>query len=142
MKIQGIYSIRNVLNNKVYIGSSKDIVSRWRNHKYEASRNKYNYPLYNAIRKYGIDNFEFNLIEKVADVTLLNSIETSWISYYDAANSEKGYNICKEASVTRGYKHSEESKLKMSLIKKSKGKKHTEEWKKQHSLLLKGRKYS
>lgn len=142
MKIQGVYSIRNVLNGKIYVGSSVDVFSRWADHKYEASRDKYKYPLYNAIRKYGLDKFEFSVVEEVKETALLNARETSWIAYYKAASSEYGYNICKEAATTFGYRHSEESKLKMSLTKKGKNRKHSEDWRKRHSLLLQGRKHS
>lgn len=60
-----IYKIKNNLNNKVYIGSSIDVERRWRQHK-EASINEkdhhYNYPLMIAFRKYGINNFTFEII--------------------------------------------------------------------------------
>jgi hypothetical protein len=63
----GIYKITNKLNQKCYIGKSIDIETRWgehtRNAKY-VDRQTYNYPLYNAIRKYGIENFVFEILEE------------------------------------------------------------------------------
>lgn len=60
-----VYKITNKINGMVYIGSSTNVERRWRQHK-EASFNKkdhhYNYPLMIAFRKYGINNFTFEII--------------------------------------------------------------------------------
>lgn len=60
-----VYKITNLKNNKCYIGSSTRVEKRWQNHK-NASRNKnnphYNYPLYQAFREDGIENFKFEII--------------------------------------------------------------------------------
>lgn len=45
----GIYKITNNINNKCYIGQSRNIEKRWRDHKYS----NLDYPLYRAFRKYG-----------------------------------------------------------------------------------------
>ena len=53
-----VYKITNKINNKIYIGSTNDITRRWREHKSHAFNpncNDYNYPLQQAIRKYGLD---------------------------------------------------------------------------------------
>lgn len=64
-----IYKITNKINNMVYIGSSINVERRWRQHK-EASINEndhhYNYPLMKAFRKYGIDNFNFEIINTLS----------------------------------------------------------------------------
>lgn len=81
----GIYKITNNINNHCYIGQSRQIEKRWNNHKI-ASSNKndkgYNYPLYKAFRKYGIDNFTFEIIEECA-IEQLNDKEIYWINYYN-----------------------------------------------------------
>lgn len=60
----GIYKISNNINNKVYIGCSVDIDKRFKEHKsYEKSINQYNKTLYKAFRKYGIENFSFEILE-------------------------------------------------------------------------------
>ena len=59
----GIYKIKNKINNKIYIGQSKDINNRWKRHLYDA-RNGSSTLLHAAIRKYGIDNFEFSIVEQ------------------------------------------------------------------------------
>lgn len=64
----GIYKITNLTNNKVYIGQSINILKRFRDHKqiaFDKRSHCYDYPLYRAIRKYGIENFKFEIIEEV-----------------------------------------------------------------------------
>lgn len=69
----GIYQIKNNINGKMYIGKSIDIKSRWRNH-ISASKNpespKYLYPLQQAFRKYGIENFTFTVLEECSEEEL------------------------------------------------------------------------
>jgi hypothetical protein len=60
-----IYMIKNIVNNKCYIGQSveKDINTRWKSHKRNININtNKSSPLYSAFRKYGLDKFEFKII--------------------------------------------------------------------------------
>lgn len=73
----GIYKITNKLNGHCYIGQSKDINKRWNNHKAASGNPKdasYDYPLYRAFRKYGIDNFTFEILEE-CQISELNERE-------------------------------------------------------------------
>ena len=92
-QITGIYKISNLYNNKVYIGKSIDIPRRFSEHRssYEWSRTP-NKPLYKAFKKYGVESFSFEVIEKCTKEQL-NDREKYWIKYYDSTNPEKGYNI-------------------------------------------------
>lgn len=86
--ISGIYKIQNKLNNKIYIGQSKNCYNRWSQHK-----NKYkqqNSPLYSDMRKYGIENFQFSIIEKVP-LYLLNVKQIEYIKKYNSL-IPNGYN--------------------------------------------------
>lgn len=88
----GIYKITNKINGKVYIGCSKDIEHRWIAHKSESvlEHNKqYNYSIHKAFRKYGLDNFSFEIIEELPESEIFNK-EKEWISFYDSYNN--GYN--------------------------------------------------
>lgn len=88
----GIYKITNVINGKSYIGQSKNIERRWSTHKRAVQLKdpvRYNYPLYQAIRKYGLENFAFEILEQCS-VVELNEKECFWISYYNTFF--KGYN--------------------------------------------------
>ena len=80
----GIYKITNNINQHCYIGQSTQIQKRWQNHKiaaYNLNDKGYNYPLYKAFRKYGIENFSFTILEKCNNEDL-NEKEVFWINYY------------------------------------------------------------
>ena len=91
-----IYKITNKINNKVYIGKTlKTIEERWREHisDYSKIRNEKR-PLYDAMNKYGIENFTIEEIEKCS-VDVVNEREKYWIQYYNSYigfEDSKGYN--------------------------------------------------
>lgn len=88
-----IYEIVNIINGKKYIGKTeKDLEHRWKNH-IAASKKvlKKVSKLYNAIKKYGIENFYCKVIKIVNDINLLNELEMYYIKKYNTINS--GYNI-------------------------------------------------
>ena len=63
----GIYLIQNKINNKVYIGLSVNIEERWQHHRslyLKTDSKEVNKPLYLAFRKYGIENFDFKILEE------------------------------------------------------------------------------
>ena len=67
----GIYRIRNVVNNKSYYGSSKNINKRWGRHRLDLNNNRHhNSILQRAWNKYGESNFMFEVVE-LCDVDLL-----------------------------------------------------------------------
>ena len=88
-----IYKITNKINSKCYIGQTSKFYKKRCNEHKNAAFNKfkisYNYPLYKAFRKYGIDNFKFEVIEK-CEIQKLNEREIYWISYYNSY--KEGYN--------------------------------------------------
>lgn len=79
-----IYKITNNINGKNYIGQSKNPKKRFQQHIYD---NK-NSTIHNAIKKYGIENFTFSVIEGPIDN--YNERERYWIQYYDSYYN--GYN--------------------------------------------------
>ena len=90
--LTGIYKITNLINKKSYIGQSLDIHRRWKREIDDAnnpSSHSYDYPLMRAFRKYGIDNFNFEIIEE-CDIANLNEREMYWINFYDTFFN--GYN--------------------------------------------------
>lgn len=87
----GIYCIKNLINGKVYIGQSKDIEKRWKEHRLRL-KSKRKSAIKDAFIKYGINNFSFNIIEE-CKIEELNEKEIYYISFYDSTNKEKGYNL-------------------------------------------------
>lgn len=89
----GIYKITNKINNKVYIGQSVDIKQRWNAHKRQSMipNKEYNKYLYRAFRKYGIENFDFEVLEECAREEL-DEKERYYILQYNSCNELKGYN--------------------------------------------------
>lgn len=88
----GIYKIENTINHLVYIGQSVDIQNRFNEHKlipFRTWRDTYNYPLYQDMKKYGIDKFTFTVLEECPKENL-NEKEQYYIQKYDSYNN--GYN--------------------------------------------------
>lgn len=102
-----IYKITNNVNDKVYIGqTSRSIPDRWKAHKHMALKTECQFPLYRAIRKHGIEQFNIEVIEE-CDTERLNERETFWIAFFDAYKS--GYNATLGGS---GMKRIDEAKVK------------------------------
>jgi group I intron endonuclease len=97
----GIYCIKNLINNKVYIGKSINIYERIRQHinllnKESLDENRY---LTNSWNKYGRDNFQYIVLEYLEkNESLLKERELYWMNYYDSTNRDKGYNLRQDTS--------------------------------------------
>lgn len=102
MQIGYIYIITNLINNNCYIGqTSKTIEERFREHKTDSlrkDRSNYEVPLYRAFRKYGLENFKIEEIEK-CEISKLNEREIYWISFFDTYHN--GYNATLGGDGTR-----------------------------------------
>ena len=84
----GIYKIENRVNGKIYIGQSTHIEKRWAEH-CKASSNSL---ISQAIQKYGKENFNFQILEEIKDLKLLNQIEAKYIRSFNSL-VPNGYNI-------------------------------------------------
>ena len=102
----GIYCIRNIINQKVYIGKSINIRQRIWNHisnlnsKNKKSENQH---LINAWWKYGKDNFEYFVLEIIDKnqeniENIFKDKELFWMDYYNSYNRDKGYNLRRDSS--------------------------------------------
>lgn len=86
----GVYKITNNINGKCYIGASKDIEKRFKEHKNSFNKpSLYEKTLYVAFRKYGIENFSFEVLEETSEETMF-ILEKHWIKYYKSFY--EGYN--------------------------------------------------
>lgn len=114
--MQGIYQIRNILDSKVYIGSSINIERRFEEHKTQLKYNKHkNKYLQNAWNKYKQENFSFLIIEIVDNKDLLVIREQYYLDYFKSYNHKKGYNINPNAENSLGRIPNKKTRLKMSL---------------------------
>ena len=130
-----IYKITNLLNKKVYIGQHASSVfdkNYWGGGKY----------IYLAIKKYGKQNFTREILTWASDLDELNTLEKYWIAKY-RRDGFILYNLSDGGEGNPGYKHTAETKLKLSQSHKglpsaNKGNKYSEEMRKQMSIRNKG----
>lgn len=126
MLASGIYRIRNTVNGKVYVGSSKHAQRRMQAHKRLLRLNKHHSSHLQAA--WNIDGeaaFVFDLIVVCAEADLL-LYEQIAIDAYKAHINDFGYNQARIAGSTRGFKHSPETKA--ALSKARAGRKRSLEW--------------
>ena len=97
-----IYKITNIVNNKIYIGiTTKSLNCRWKQHKHSVNMKcKKNKHLYSSMKKYGINNFKIEIIEKVDNLQNLFDKEKYYIKLYDTNNPKIGYNKSKTTTVS------------------------------------------
>lgn len=132
-----IYVHVNKVNGKIYIGQTKfkNLNRRWNT---DGSGYKTNKHFWNAIQKYGWNNFEHIILFEDLSLEEANLIEEELIKKYDSTNPNKGYNLrfggsnssfseetinkfreirkgtqCGELNNFYGKKHSEETKQKL-----------------------------
>ena len=88
-----VYKITNDINSKIYIGITvNSLEQRFKQHLRDAKRKK-QYPLYEAMNKYGTNNFHIISIDESATTREeLRKLEIFYIAYYKSNNSEYGYN--------------------------------------------------
>ena len=121
MFLPGIYRIQNTINGNSYIGSAVVVQKRWNVHNHDLKKNKHHSPhLQRAYNKYGVDAFNWYVLELVRDENKLIEREQHYI---DELNPE--YNICKIAGSRLGMKHTDEAKKK--IIEARIGRKRTKE---------------
>lgn len=91
-----IYVYTNKINGHQYVGQTNNLQKRYNGHKsdsYNPNSHSYNLPLHAAIRKYGLENFTFEVIEEVETVEQANEREIYWIKEKQSHVSKGGYNI-------------------------------------------------
>ena len=127
-----------MVNGMCYIGQTqKPLKYRWREHVRDSEIK--DFKLYRAIRKYGVDAFKVDTIEKVNTTEELNRQEKYWVDYFDSFNN--GYNSTLGGE-DNPMNH-EENRRKISITNKGMknflGKTHTSETKARMSKSATGR---
>ena len=91
-----IYCYTNLINNKKYIGQTINPELRYSAHKSNyknPNNNEYNSLLHQAFRKYGFENFKYEILaQDIEDINILNDLEIYYIKYYNT-QIPNGYNI-------------------------------------------------
>lgn len=125
-----IYKWTNLINKKIYIGMTCNPNQRLSQYKSAAKLS--NDPISKAHRKYGFNNFTFELINYFENFYVANEAEKFYIKIYNSRNIRIGYNLspggCSFVDAKIGQKISK-SLRKYYLYNKSKnlGRKHTAE---------------
>lgn len=91
-RIHYLYRVINKINGKVYIGQTVKPSARWWQHRNDSADPKI--PFHYAIKKYGVENFEFEVIATCKGFDNANEIETLLVAQYESHISKnKGYNV-------------------------------------------------
>lgn len=137
-KNSGIYCIKNLKENKMYIGSSKNLKNRKNEHFRKLRRGEHHCThLQKAFNKYEEKYFIFSIITYVESKRLIPE-EDKYFKYYDIGNHSVSYNLLTRPERTTGFKHSLKSRELMS--RKHKGRTFTEEHRRNLSLSERGQK--
>ena len=116
MKMYTIYRHINKINGKSYIGQTcQKLEDRWHNgHGYTKEHQP---TFYNAIQKYGWDNFDHEILsDNIKTLEEANAQEQYWIAYYHTWIYDpecNGYNITKGGDGSPGHVMSEQTKVKI-----------------------------
>lgn len=136
----GVYAIKNRVNGKTYVGSSMNIYGRWSVHLSMLRNGKHDSAvLQRAWNKYGEDAFEWSVLE-FCEPEVVYQREMDWIGQLRSGVNDNGYNIRRLVHSNSGLHHTDETKAKLSAIKK--GTKQSRESVERRAAMLRGRKLS
>lgn len=143
-----VYIHTNKINGKKYIGQTingEDPNKRWKNG-FGYEHQKY---FYNAIQKYGWDNFDHEVVASNLTKEQADNIEKRLIKEFDTKNRDCGYNLTDGGDGATGVYYTEEMRHNISVAQKNRfsksgkdghpmyGKKHSDEAKEKVSIALK-----
>ena len=128
--LAGIYLFQNKINGKCYVGQSVDLRKRIKHHLSCLRNKRYDLPLYRALEKHGLHNFELSILvsfkpefdDKLKLIRYLDELEIKYIEQYKGYT--EGYNCTKGGDFgVLGLKFTEEQRRKVSnnskeLVKK------------------------
>lgn len=102
--LSGIYCISNIIDNRIYIGSTQCFKRRFTEHLKSLSDNTHNNPhLQKFVNKYGIDSIKFEILEIIELEDLLIKEQYYLNNFIDF---NKDFNICKIAGTPPNYNRS------------------------------------
>lgn len=119
-----IYKITNLINGKIYVGkTSNTIEERWKQHINDSIKERCEKrPIYDAMNKYGIENFQIEQIEEVENDEIACQREIYWI---DKLRTYVGFEDCNGYNATLGgdskkyynYKELADAYLELKTVK-------------------------
>jgi len=122
-----IYLIRNLKNEKVYIGKTeKSAADRWKKHIAAALTECSPFYIHRAIRKYGVPAFQVEILAEASSPAQLDRLEKQFIAEYRSNDPAFGYNMTvggeggwfnqyvEHPKGMLGKKHSEATRQRMS----------------------------
>lgn len=115
----GIYGIRNLVNNKIYVGRTSCFYRRCHQYVYGFLNRRLgdmNTYLFNSIFKNGLDNFEFFVLE-FAPIEDLPDLELKWMNFYRSFDRNRGYNLNIDSGTVRIVNEETSKKISDSLKK-------------------------
>lgn len=123
-----IYRFTNLINGKVYIGSTINLRNRYLQHKKDAYKeNMKHYAFYKAVNKYGWNLFSDMVVIDTCCPLIRNTVEDYWMAHYKSLDPNFGYNL-----ISANHKIiSQETRNKISAankgVSKNKGRKQSKE---------------
>lgn len=122
-----VYCIKCNVNNRVYIGQTRNISRRINTHKSMLIKGKHtNKNIQKDFNKYGINNFKFYIIEDNIPSDILIERETYWIKYYGGIEHNGTYNMQDLTNINQ--------QVKDSIGNSNTGKHRTDDFKLKESL--------
>lgn len=111
-----VYSITHAETERQYIGvTSRCVETRWNEHRFEARRQRHGTHFYRALRKYGPEAFDFKV-----EATLPTFDEAKIAERILIAMLNPAFNITAGGDGMLGYRHTAESRARMSAARKGK----------------------
>jgi group I intron endonuclease len=104
----GVYCFTNLINGRQYVGATNNIKRRYSEHVSPKRRNL-DFAIYKAFKKYGIENFKFEILEIIEDPCVVFEREIFWI-----AKLKPRYNHNKGGLGNVGFSLSDSVKQKLS----------------------------
>lgn len=135
--LAGIYMIKNLVNNKVYIGKSINIYARIWEHIHRLNKGISDSPhLQNSWTKYSSENFEYSVLEVLDDVVEIAKRELFWMTVLNTLDKNYGYNLRSDSDSQMIVHESTRKKISSRLkkewsegIRKEHGQKLSANWK-------------
>jgi len=113
-----IYKVTNLVNGKIYVGKTARRFSYRKSEHLSDSKNKSDaFYFHSAIRKYGENNFKWEIIDRSMSPAILAELEKGYIKKFNC-KIPNGYNLTDGGEGCCGFTHSEEAKLKISIAAK------------------------